>query len=488
MNVVLSVISAIFWGAILLSVLVFIHEGGHYLAARATGMRVSEFFLGMPCKAKLSFLSKTRGTEIGVTPILVGGYTKICGMEGTPSQRCDEVLAYVANHGVARPEDIAASLDMDFDDVISDLDVLIDWGSLMSAQIDTHDLPLSTSDPLQNNALLPERKAISYSVGDDGMSCSALALTAKRDKDLKCILDKGHNFEGETTQAGQAHGLAGLTIQEFFAREKKATYLGKGFLARVFALIAGPAVNIITGILGLAITISVIGTLSVVDIATISSVTEGSIAAEAGMQAGDSFVSIAGTPVSSWIEFSEALTNASQLNEPFEIVYTHAGDTTENTFEVDPVRLRQEGYLGVYATTETVHPSLFKSLQASWTYFTMTAQYVVRLFEPAHTAEVVSQSSSVIGISVMASQAAQTSIPDFVYLLAAVSLSLGLMNLIPIPPLDGGKLLIEIVQLVLRRPLSEKAQLRFSYFGLVLMLTLFIFVLRNDIFTYVLGG
>ena len=84
-----GVVSAIFWGVVVLSLLVFVHEGGHYLAARACGVRVTEFFLGMPCRVKLSHKSKDHGTEIGVTPILLGGYTRICGMEGTH----DELLA-----------------------------------------------------------------------------------------------------------------------------------------------------------------------------------------------------------------------------------------------------------------------------------------------------------------------------------------------------------------------------------------------------------
>ena len=47
MSSILSVVSAVFWGILVLSVLVFVHEGGHYLAARAFHVRVTEFFLGM---------------------------------------------------------------------------------------------------------------------------------------------------------------------------------------------------------------------------------------------------------------------------------------------------------------------------------------------------------------------------------------------------------------------------------------------------------
>ena len=66
MSVLASVASAVFWGVVLLSVLVFVHEAGHFLSARAFGLRVTEFFLGMPCRLRLSWRSRSRGTEVGV--------------------------------------------------------------------------------------------------------------------------------------------------------------------------------------------------------------------------------------------------------------------------------------------------------------------------------------------------------------------------------------------------------------------------------------
>ena len=66
-------------------------------------------------------------------------------------------------------------------------------------------------------------------------------------------------------------------------------------------------------------------------------------------------------------------------------------------------------------------------------------------------------------------------------------MSLGFMNLLPIPPLDGGKILIEIVQLIIRRPLSIRAQTIVSYVGVAFFLFIFVVALRNDIVRYILG-
>ena len=99
MSVLASVASAVFWGVVLLSVLVFVHEAGHFLSARAFGMRVTEFFLGMPCRLRLSWRSRSRGTEVGVTPILLGGYTRICGMDGEAGAYAAAVLGSLARKG-----------------------------------------------------------------------------------------------------------------------------------------------------------------------------------------------------------------------------------------------------------------------------------------------------------------------------------------------------------------------------------------------------
>jgi regulator of sigma E protease len=120
-------------------------------------------------------------------------------------------------------------------------------------------------------------------------------------------------------------------------------------------------------------------------------------------------------------------------------------------------------------------------------YAGMVADVALRLIMPQHTMEVLDQSTSIVGISVMASQAVSAGVMDVIAIMAAVSMSLGFMNLLPIPPLDGGKILIEIVQLIIRRPLSIRAQTIVSYVGVAFFLFIFVVALRNDIVRYILG-
>ncbi|MFR3877016.1 MAG: site-2 protease family protein [Collinsella sp.] len=93
----------------------------------------------------------------------------------------------------------------------------------------------------------------------------------------------------------------------------------------------------------------------------------------------------------------------------------------------------------------------------------------MRLLQPQHTMEILDQSSSIVGISVMSSQAAAAGPATFLSFAALISFSLGFMNLLPIPPLDGGKLVIEIIQKIAGRELPLKVQTIVSYVGIALL-------------------
>ena len=135
MSALTSTASAVFWGVILLSSLVFVHEAGHYLAARAFGMRVTEFFLGMPCRWRISHKSADHGTEVGVTPILLGGYNRICGMEGQAGKLAAPILELVAKAGRIEISELASSLAASEDEVCEQLSVLVDGGELQPEDV-----------------------------------------------------------------------------------------------------------------------------------------------------------------------------------------------------------------------------------------------------------------------------------------------------------------------------------------------------------------
>ena len=113
---------------LLLGFLVFIHEGGHYLAARACGVRVSEFMIGLPGPS----IGFTRGeTRFGITAVPLGGYASVCGM-APPSNNphLKRVLGYAYRKGTVYMEDVAHDLFLTDQEAYDLLEELCDWGSL----------------------------------------------------------------------------------------------------------------------------------------------------------------------------------------------------------------------------------------------------------------------------------------------------------------------------------------------------------------------
>ena len=459
-----SFTSAAFWGIFLLSILVFLHEGGHFLAARAFDMRVTEFFLGMPCRYKLSHKSRTRGTEIGVTPILLGGYNRICGMSGPAGARAAEVLSAVACAGRIKISQLSEDLAMDTNELTDVLSVLVDWASVE---------PYYDEDAGEN----PSQKTWPEQV-----------QTVERDVNLLTAFDRGHDFSlPGSTKAGESHALPDGGADAFLAQERSRTYQGKGFFARVLTLVAGPAVNVVLGIALVVGCLSIGGVQVIEDVPEIGSVEVGSLAERCGLAEGDRISSVNGTSVSTWVELCDQLNECLASGQTFTVEFSRDGQQLEGA--VDPTNNPLEsGMFGITGVVTTLHPSVADSIKAALNYVTATVSYIAQLFQPAHTAEVVSQSSSVVGISVMASQAAASGARDFLFLMAAISLSLGFMNLIPIPPLDGGKFLIEVIQLLIRRDVSMRVQNALSYLGIVLAMILFFFVLKQDIVRIAFGG
>lgn len=150
------------------------------------------------------------------------------------------------------------------------------------------------------------------------------------------------------------------------------------------------------------------------------------------------------------------------------------------------VALKEDERLGVYASTQVVRLDPITSARLSFSYVVQTADGVMRLLQPQHTMEILDQSSSIVGISVMSSQAAAAGPATFLSFAALISFSLGFMNLLPIPPLDGGKLVIEIVQKIAGRELPLKVQTIVSYVGIALFALLFVYMLRSDILRFIL--
>jgi len=196
-------------------------------------------------------------------------------------------------------------------------------------------------------------------------------------------------------------------------------------------------------------------------------------------------VKVGDVDVATWDELSAAMSPYLADGVDFQIT-VNRGDS-ELYLTVDLPDGEASGRIGITSQTAVYRPNPVQAAGLTVRYAQMVGSFVVKLVVPQTTMEVLNQSTSVVGISVMASEAASSGPADLVMFAASISMSLGFMNLLPIPPLDGGKILIEAIQAVSRKKLSVKAQNYISYVGLAFFLFVFVVVLKNDIFRFVIG-
>ena len=478
MDTLFGIIGPIFWGLLLLSALVFVHEGGHFLAARACGVRVLEFFLGMPCRFNVHHVSKRIGTKFGVTPLLLGGYAEICGMDPTEVDCAPQVLAAIHRHGTVRVDLLAQELDLKVSDVEEACSLLYGWGSIVpSDEASDHD-------------------------ADDEVSSRDFPLafaSAARDAQGNTIYD-GRSFDrSSATKVGEPWDPP-MDDRAFFELERSHTYVGKGFWKRAFMLVAGIAVNILTGFLLVIAVYSVLGVSMPIDANVLGEIVADSPAEAAGLKQGDCVIAVNGERVDSWLELLDAFDAADHEGEveldlwrpnnvdmafdhlPIDDSFDSGSWAHENgTFLTVGVSFDDDGLLGISAPTQVVRLNPLQSCQIAIDNIVATAQSVGSLLNPRHTMEVLDNSTSVVGISVMSAQAAAEGPATFLNLAALISFSLGFMNLLPIPPLDGGKLVIEAIQAVTRRKVPIKVQTAISMVGIGLFGLLFIYMLGSDI-------
>lgn len=429
----LDVLATIFWGLVVLIFLVVTHELGHFVAARSYGVRVTEFMIGLP-GPNVGF--EYKGTRFGVTCIPLGGYNRITGMESGPEDpNLEQVLAYVYRQGSSDVEHTAAALGISEDDAEVALMILDGWGSINEP---------GRCNPTDKYAA---PKTEEYELGE-----------AREVEDPKALLDS----------------------------ERKQTYRGLSFPKRLVVLFAGPLMNIVIAFVILTGMFCIAG-VSVAS-TTLSDVVEDGPAAEAGMQAGDTIVGVDGQETEDWDALSSAIAGL-EVGQVVDVEYERDGERKTAEVTVGASEDDEDSpYLGVYAGTETKHYSIAGGLQASWAYFVATVGAYVSLVNPATTVETVEQSTSVVGIAVMSKEAAEVGPVSLLYIVAVISLSLGIVNLLPVPPLDGGKIVIEIVQRISGRDVPTKVINAITVVAMALLLILFIVLLRQDIVRFVLGG
>ena len=245
---------------------------------------------------------------------------------------------------------------------------------------------------------------------------------------------------------------------------------------RLVAIAAGPAINLLFAVV-LFTALFMVATTR--DTNVVARVEQGSPAASIGIKSGDRVVAVAGREVSPK-DIPPAI-RATQ-GRPFIIVVDRHGRRTR----LGPVRAKQ--IAGAYrigiaiearqGPGESPAAAARDALVLSWR---VTSDTVTGLGHLA-TGRDTNQVSSSVGIVKAQQQAWRQGVRDFLSVLGLISLALGLMNLIPVLPLDGGHIVLALIEKVRGRTFAQSVYIRYSVVGLTIFAVLMYFGLRNDLF------
>lgn len=439
----------LFAGIVMLGILVFVHELGHFAVAKMAGVKVLKFSLGFGPR----LYSRQWGeTEYMICAIPLGGYVQMLG-EGSGE---------AGENGELTEAEKARSF---ADKPVLQRTAIVAAGPVMNLVLPFLILPLAYLVGVNMPAYLDQPACIGYVVPE---SEGAKAGFVAND----CILSINGdpmNAWTDTNRALIEHVGTRLDVEVERGGERQVVSLtpGDGALEGLQSIGLLPPQS-----------------------AVIGSLAPGMPAVKAGLQVGDRIRSIGGEPIESWYDLKRVIQATGGAAVPF--VVERGG--AELSFDIQPVKDDANGdsyLIGIAPEQESVFKrfGLIEAVKAgadrTIELIELTLTFIQKLFTGHVSTKNIGGPITVVQI---AGQAAQTDLSAILSVLAFLSIQLGILNLLPIPILDGGHLLFNLVELVFRRPVSLRTREIAQQVGLVLLVLLMVLAFYNDIMRLFLGG
>lgn len=421
--------------AFVLGVLIFVHELGHFLAAKRVGVRVLKFQLGF----NPTILSVKRGdTEYGLGALPLGGYVKMAGdsPDETLTGRSDEFLSKSKWER---------------------FQVLI-MGPAMNLLLAL----VVTAIVLYRGVEVPAYQDMPPVVG----AVMAGSPAAKSD------LQPGDRILSVADRNVDTWEQLFIAIGSRPNRETSLTIQRDGReMERVVTPVVPPGQS--------RFEIGDIGVLPNVH-PHLQSVSPGEPGERAGLKAGDVILAVDGQPITFSTQLREAI--AKHPEQPITLAILRDG--AEQNIAVTPARRGDIGLLGVLLGDETrsFKPGPLEAIVLSVRRNVETAGLIFQTVWGLITRETSpKQLMGPVAIAQLSGESAQLGWIPLLSLMAAISLNLGLLNLLPIPILDGGHIFIMALEGVARRDFSTRVKEKMLLAGFVLLMMLMVTVIYNDL-------
>lgn len=252
---------------------------------------------------------------------------------------------------------------------------------------------------------------------------------------------------------------------------------------RAFISVAGVIMNLLTGLVLLFVLCAAIG-LPTADGGSVVSVEAGMPAAEVGLVAGDRIVAINGQETMLQAQISEAI-GATEVGSP--ITFTIERDSALVDIPITPqwVEAENRQMIGITYSqaTRPVRMGFVDSIKSTFVIFGDLTHVLYDLIKDlVTTGEGIDDLSGPIGVVTQVKEQTQNGgLFDYVYLAAIISIQLGLFNLLPIPGLDGSKLVFLLIEKIRGKPLDPKYEGIVTLIGFALLMGLMVFAFYQDI-------
>ena len=281
--------------------------------------------------------------------------------------------------------------------------------------------------------------------------------------------------------------------EELPEQDMDKSFQNQPVIKRIGIVLAGPLSNLLLAIVIFTLIYAVSGIPELTS--QIGKVNPDSPAAQVGIQEGDKVLSINGKPVSNWDELSQTIKDQGEQPLVLQIQRDGSIRTVEVKPEVQEIKnifgeTIKRPVIGITASGEfsikEVDPfgAVYYSLVQTWNLTKLFFLTIVKLIERVIPLETL---GGPILIAQMAGQEAREGLLNLVYFTALISVNLAVLNLLPIPMLDGGHLFFFVAEAVLGRPIGKKKIEMAQKIGLLFLLLLMIFVFYNDIMRLIPG-
>ena len=438
---------SVWWLLVTLGLLVTFHEFGHFWVARRCGVKVLRFSVGF---GKVLWSRHGRdGTEYAISAIPLGGYVKFLDareaedpalVKGEAGEFTSAPLWQRAAITVAGP-------------VFNILFTIVAfWAMFVVGRPDYQPI----IGPPQGLAATAGFQTGDRFVAVDGVSVDSWS-NAMVGVAQAAMLHQDVSIEVTDAQ-GQAHARTlPLSKLPADAADNEKTVAAIGLDLRPTAAVAG-------------------------------TVQPGAPAARAGMQVGDRVLRLNDTVIGNFTDFTRAIAEQAPKNPHLHLIVQRNGADVPLDLAAEPrlVDGKTKWVIGIGVLSRSSdaieHYGPFKAVPAAFAETWKTTRSTFVMIGGMLTGQASAKNlSSVITIAQVANDSAQQGLAWFLSFLAVISLSLGILNLLPIPILDGGHLLYYLIELVKGSPVSERTLIAGQYVGLALLVTLMSMAFYNDI-------